>query len=128
MAVMSTFHHWENYVALEKLFIDQGQLNDSSSLSTNLENQLVALLAISTKVFVWAAALAATLAAVVALTTVLADRGSTALLLVFICKISLYVVLNAWFVLRGDTSLAFRPLSLMLADRGSTALLFGVHM
>ena len=73
MAVMSTFDHWENYVAVEKLFTDQGQLNDSSSLSKILENQLVALLATSTVIFVWAAALAATLAAVVALSTVLAD-------------------------------------------------------
>ena len=50
---------------------DQGQLN--ASLSKILENQLVALLAISMIIFVWAAAIAATLAAVVALSTVVAD-------------------------------------------------------
>ena len=88
---------------------DQGQLNDSSSLSKILENQLVALLATSTVIFVWAAALAATLPASIAIPLMLADLGSTAFLLVFICKISLYVVSNAWFVLRGDTSLALGP-------------------
>ena len=94
---------------MKKLFADQGQLNDSFSLSKILdlvENQLLALLATSTVIFVRAAALAATLAAVVASATVLAGLRSTALLLVFICKTSLYVVSNAWLGLRGDTSLA----------------------
>ena len=81
--------------SIETLFTDQGQLNDSSSLSKILENQLVALLATSTVIFVRAAALAATLAAVVAYPLMLADRASTALLLVFICKTFLYVVSNA---------------------------------
>ena len=73
-------------LAVEKLSTGQGQWNDSSSLSKILENQLVALLATSTVIFVRAAALAATLAAEVAIPLMLADLGSTALLLVFICK------------------------------------------
>ena len=92
-------------------------------------NQLLALFTPFTSIFVWAAALAATLAAEIALSVVLTDLRSTALLLAFICKTSLYIVSNTWFVLlRGDTSLASRPLSLMLADRSATAVLLGSYV